>query len=335
MPSTVGNYIQSGTLPLQLRKNIDNMFNSTLETAPDEVSSIFKTKEAVSSNRYTRAEVAGFGLPSSIPEGGVVPYDVPDEGFEKSYFFHEYGLGYVVSEIMLEDEQFGRITQMPKALAKSIMVFKNFDCIDLLNNGELTTEKYQSKDSAALFGTHTLLDHRFGDDTTITNTTGSATALSEAALAAGFQHFDNMIDENGYPYSMTANKLIVSKEDRYVAHRLITQMYGGSYAAGDLGIWGTGTPTAASNSPDSMLNLANSKNGIAPAIEVMVSRYLDKGRWFLQSPEHEMNVMWKRAPKQESWYDKKTHNTIYQTRMRYSVFAEDYRGIYGNPYTTA
>ena len=333
MASTVGNYIQSGTLPLQLRKNIDNMFNSTLEQAPDEVGSIFKTKESVSSNRYTRAEIAGFGLPSEIPEGGVVPYDIPEEGFERSYFFHEYGLGYVVTEIMLEDEQYGRITQLPQALAKSIMVFKNYDCIDLLNNGENAGEKYNSKDSLPLFGTHTLLDKRFGDQDTLTNETGVDTDLTESSLATGFQFFDNMIDENGYPYSMSANKLIVSKEDRYVAHRLVTQMYGGSYGDGSLGYWGSSAPTG--NTPGStMLNMAKSENGPAPDVSVMVSRYLEAGRWFLQAPEHELYVMWKRAPKQESWYDKKTHNTIYQSRMRYSVFAEDYRGIYGNPYTT-
>jgi len=309
------------------------MFNATMETAPDEVGSIFKTMPAVSSNRYTRAEITGFGMPSEVPEGGVVPYDVPGEGHEKSYFFHQYGLGYVVTEIMLDDDQGGKIMQMPKALAKSIMVFKNFDAIDLLNNGELSTSKYLSKDSGALFGVHTLLDPRFGDATTITNTTGSDTSLSEASLAAGFQYFDNMVDENGYPYSLSANKLIVSSADRYVAHRLVTQMYGGSYADGELGYWGSAAPSSGESS-STMLNLANSENGAAPKVEVMVSRYLDSGRWFLQSPDHELYLMWKKAPKQESWYDKKTHNTIYQTFMRYSVFAEDYKGIYGNPYTS-
>lgn len=337
MASTIGNYILSGTLPKQLAKDIDNMFNSTLEQAPDDVGKIFKTKEAVSSNRYTRAEIAGFGLPSEIVEGGVVPYDVPSEGFEKTYFFHEYGLGYVVSELMLEDEQFGRIKQMPQALAKSIMVFKNYDCIDLLNNGELTTNKYLVKDGGALFKAHTLLDKRFGDDSTITNKTSSDTALSETSLEAGFQYFDDMIDENGYPYQMTPNKLIVSSSDRRVAHILITQMYGGSalQPTAGLGYWGNGgTPTAnSSTAGGTNLNIVNPENGGVAAYDVMVSRYLDTNRWFLQAPEHELQIMWKRAPKQESWFDKKTHNTIYQTRMRYSVFGEDYRGIYGNPYT--
>lgn len=335
MASTVGNYILSGTLPKQLAKDIDNMFNSTLEQAPDDVGKIFKTKESVSSNRYTRAEIAGFGLPSEVIEGGVVPYDVPSEGFEKTYFFHEYGLGYVVSELMLEDEQFDRIKQMPQALAKSIMVFKNFDCIDLLNNGELTTNKYLVKDGGALFATHTLLDKRFGDATTITNQTAVDTALSETSLEAGFQYFDDMIDENGYPYQMTPNKLIVASGDRRVAHVLLTQMYGGSVSqsAGLLGHWGSTAPTSGNTPGSTNLNIVNPENGGVAAWDIMVSRYLDSNRWFLQAPEHELQIMWKRAPKQESWYDKKTHNTIYQTRMRYSVFGEDYRGIYGNPYT--
>jgi hypothetical protein len=334
MSSTIGNYIQSGTLPKQLRKDIDNMFNATLETAPDDVGKIFKTKEAVSSNRYTRAEIAGFGLPSEISEGGVAPYDVPEEGFEKSYFFHEYGLGYVVTEWMLEDEQYGRIKQMPSALAKSIMVFKNYDCIDLLNNGETSSDKYYAKDGVALFGTHTLLDKRFGSATTLTNKTASNTDLAETPFEAAFQYFDDMIDENGYPYQMTPNKLIVSSDDRRVANRLLTQTYGSSINHAGLGYWGSTAPTSGVTPGSTMLNQLNPSNpGSVAAYDVLVSRYLEAGRWFLQAPEHEMTIMWKRAPKQESWFDKKTHNTIYQTRMRYSVFAEDYRGIYGNSYS--
>lgn len=338
MATTTGNMILSGTLPLQLRKDIDNMFNATLETAPDDVGKIFKTKPASSSNRYDRAEIAGFGLPSEISEGGVAPYDVPDEGFEKQYFFHEYGLGYVVSEWMLEDEQYGRIKQMPQALAKSIMVFKNFDAIDLLNNGELTTTKYLAKDSLPLFGDHDLLDLRFGAVGTLTNETGSDTALSEISMEAGFQYFDDMIDENGYPYQMVPNKLMVASGQRRLAHTLVTQMYGGSVSqvngAGALGYWGSTDPTTGSTPGGTNINIVNPKNGGVAAYDIMVSRYLDNGRWFLQAPEHELQLMWKRAPKQESWFDKNTHGTIYQTRMRYAVFAEDYRGIYGNPYTT-
>jgi hypothetical protein len=334
MSSTVGNYIQSGTLPKQLKKDIDNMFNATLETAPDDVGQIFKTKEAVSSNRYTRAEIAGFGLPSEISEGGVAPYDVPEEGFEKSYFFHEYGLGYVVTEWMLEDEQYGRIKQMPSALAKSIMVFKNYDCIDMLNNGETSSTKYYAKDGVALFGAHTLLDKRFGSATSITNKTSLNTDLSETSLEAAFQYFDDMIDENGYPYQMTPNQLIVGKDDRRVANRLLTQTYGSSINAAGLGYWGSTAPTSGLTPGATMLNQMNPSNpGSVAAYKILVSRYLEAGRWFLQAPEHELTLMWKRAPKQESWFDKKTHNTIYQTRMRYSVFAEDYRGIYGNSYS--
>lgn len=332
MPTTLGNYIQTGTLPLQLRKDIDKMWNSTLESAPDEVGTFFKTMPSVSSNRYERAEIAGFGLPGKISEGGVVGYDIPAEGFEKSYFFNEYGMGYVVTEWMLEDEQFGRIKQMPAAMAKSIMVFKNFDAIDMFNNGETAGDKYKCKDSGPLFAEHTLLDKRFGDATSITNTTGISAPLSETTLEAGFTYYDGMVDENGYPYKMTPNKLIVSEKDRRVAHALVTQMYGGSIPDSGLGYWGSTAPTSA-NSPDSNLNMVNPKNGGVPGYNVMVSRYLENGRWFLQAPEHELYMMFKRAPKQESWFDKKTHNTIYQTRMRYMVFAEDYRGIYGNPYT--
>lgn len=335
MPSTIGNYIQSGTLPLQLRKDIDEMWNSTLEQAPDEVGQVFKTKEAVSSNRYERAEIAGFGLPSEVPEGGVVPYDVPNEGFEKAYFFKEYGLGYVVTEWMLEDEQYGRIKQMPQALAKSIMVFKNYDCIDILNNGETSGNKYLVKDGQPLFASHTLLDKRFGSATGLTNTTGTATPLSETSLEAAMAYFDNMIDENGYPYKMIPNKLIVAEDNRRVAWRLMNQGMGGAIKDAGLGYWGDTAPTSGVTPGNTMLNSMNASNGaLQGGYSLMVSRYLDSGRWFTQAPEHQMYIMWKRAPKQESWFDKKTHNTVYQTRFRYVPFAEDYRGIYGNPYSS-
>lgn len=331
--ANIGNYINTGLLPLQLRKNIDKMFNSSLEKAADEVGSIFKTMDPVSSNRYTRAEIAGFGLPTQIGEGGTAEYDTPSEGFEKSYFFKEYGMAYAVTEWMLEDEQEGRILQMPQAMAKSIMVFKNYDAFDLLNNGELTTLKYQCKDGGAIFAEHTLLDKRFGSGSTITNKTSSSTSLSETSLDAAFTYYDGMRDENGYPMSMTPDQLIVGEGNRRVAYALMNQMYGGGNDTG-LGYWGSTAPTSGVTAGRTNLNMVNSANGGVSKYSIFVSRYLDAGRWFLKAPEHEMYLMWKRAPKQESWFDKNTHNTIYQTRFRYVPFVEDYRGIYGNPYST-
>ena len=213
MPSKVGGVITSGALDLQLRKDIDNMFNATLASAPDDVGKVFKTKKAPSSNRYTRAEIAGFGLPSEIPEGGVAQYDIPEEGFERSYFFTQYGMAYVVTQIMLEDEQYGRIKQMPKAMAKSIMVFKNYDAFDLLNNGETSAEKYLAKDGNPLFASHTLLDKRFGSASAISNQTARLkvtvllpdppfklpiTVIIHSPICCYFEHGSGLINVSTY-----------------------------------------------------------------------------------------------------------------------------------------
>jgi hypothetical protein len=141
-----------------------------------------------------------------------------------------------------------------------------------------------------------------------------------------------MVDENGYPAIMNVQKLLISMEDKYIAHRLHTQMYGSSVELGGLDgqfvASGTATDGLASGITN---NLANPKNGFTGGWSVVDSRFLDDdGRWFALADNFDGGFFWKEQPKQTSDTEFDTDNLKYKSKMRFDVCIEEYSQTWGN-----
>lgn len=319
------NIINSGSAPLTtINKEVDDIFKRSLADNPAEYSRVLKVGSAPAGPTYYQVESAGLDmLPGQIAEGESVMYASYIEGNPMVRHYFQYGLGYVVTDLMLKDELWGTIKRLPAELAKNMQVFIEIAGMELYNTAE-SLGVSTVKDGKALCSStgHALLNDQL-DVGQVYNIPATPGALSETTFKEAQEYYRNTTDENGFPKIMTLDKLVVSINDQDIAHRLHTQEYGSTI---DLGGLGTGT---ASNQSD-QLNLANPGNGFVNGWSVDSLRYLDTDRWFALSNDHDNGFYWKEQPKQTNKMDFDTDNTKYKSKMRFGVWAYEYQGTYGN-----
>ena len=309
--------ISSNSLPLQKAKELDEMYRVTLAESPSEYDKLLKVETATSGATFYSAAWTGMGLPEFIGEGDGVPYSVPAEGDPSMRTYEQSGLGYIITDLMLKDEEFGKMKQLPADLARSMRLQMNIKAAAFMD-GLFATEK--SRDAGYVCGTHPLLNDQFsaGDQTNFAATGGD---LTETTLKTALEHYDNLVDEIGAPVLSTPDKLICSQGDQYVAHRLLTEMYGSTINLGGL------TAAAAGGG---LRNSINPENGFVPSWSILTSRYIGTDAWFLRAAEHDLKWYWKEQPKQTSEREFDTDNLKYKAKMRFGIWADEWRGIYGN-----
>jgi len=272
--------------------------------------------------------------------------------------YRQFGLGYIITDLMLKDELYGKMKKLPADLAKAMRVLNDIEGLRFFNEAETLSDVTQVKDGLAICASvgHALLNDvmAYQQDGTghAVNTTASklynipyvSSDLTETSFREAQEYYKQMVEENGFKSKLTPDQLVVNYGDSYVAHRLHTQMFGGSQAGAGLeasylaGQAATLPATATQISENAhMLNMANPKNGFVGSWGVTESRYMDDDRWFFnaRSVDEGPGFYWKEQPKQTSETDFDTDNVKYKAKQRFNVWAYEYRGVYGNIATNA
>jgi len=341
--------ISRSSMPLQLAKEIDNIYMTTLAEWDTEYDKVLKVQNAPAGPSYYQAEIAGLNsLPQEIGENDGVVYAVPIEGNPILRLYKQFGLGYFITDLMIKDDRHGNMRKLPRDLAKAMRVLNEIEGLRLYNEAELNGTigtapgVAEVKDGRALCtgAGHPLLNDVMGFQqdgsgagvntaaSTLYNIPYTAGDLTELTFAAAQEYYKQMVDENGFPMKLFPNKLLVPYSDAAVAHRLATQQFGGSAFAGGLGATLT---TSGSQENAHMKNYANPSNGFVKGWSVVESRYLDDDRWFLLADVDEgPGFYWKDQPTQTSKVDFDTDGIRYKSKQRFNVWAYEPRGVYGN-----
>lgn len=241
-----------------------------------------------------KAELASTMLDEPIKLGGV-------------RFIHEsFALGFLNSEEMREDEQYGIMNDLAGGLGRSARITAELYGHDVLNNG-FSAAKYVGRDGFALFSTvHPLR----GTGGTYGNTPTVAIDISEAGIEAAIATFDNMVDDRGITSEKSARIVLVTPGDRMLAKRLLNSA----------GMPGTNN---------------NDINPLADeGLTLMVSNWLtDPDAWFvLPAPEESPLIFyWRKAADTKTWDDDNADGTYHKIKQRHSVGFDDWRGIWGSP----
>jgi phage major head subunit gpT-like protein len=296
-----------GKLPYQLAKDIDRMFQDALANTESEYAKIAKSEAALPGESIVEAELSGLGTLVEMNEGGRVVYDTPEEGHKATRTYSMFGLGYMVTEMMVQDQVHDKILKMPAALGEAAVQKINTEFFDLFNSG---FDTHTSWDSQYIFDTdHSLLK----SSGTIANEPDSGSDLSETTLQAAFEYFDTLKTESGYPMYLTPKTLLVSTAERWTAMKLMS-----------------GDRVLGSENNDPLTT--NPSNGMVPGWNVVVSRYLtDDEAWFMLSDKHDFRIVFKKKPVQEFTDDFDTGSRLYKVTTRFSTFCNQYKGAYGNP----
>lgn len=251
--------------------------------------------------------VSGFGLASVKPEGEAIPYDSMTQGFITRYTMVEYGLGFIITNLMVEDDQYMIVAQKrAKALAMSMRQTKEVVAHNVLNRA--FNSSYTGGDGLELCSTV----HINVAGGTWQNELTTAADLSEASLEQACIDIGNWKNDRGLQIAVMPKSLHIPVELQFEAERILKSP----------GRYGTA---------DHDLNALKTMGKFPGGIHV--HHFLsDTDAYFIRTncPDS-MKYFERRADEFGEDNDFETKNLKYQATARYDFGWSDPRGVYGSP----
>ena len=292
-----------------LYPGLRKIFFETYDELPEQFSKIYNVN---TSNSATETDygMGAFGdWTERTDELSVVDYAKISEAGEVTYRHKAFTKGFMISRELYDDEKYGQMKKMAKALARAGRAKVEKDAVQpLLKGFQGGTGTIKGRDGLELFHkAHTLVD----SEATCSNMLEKE--LNEASLKEAIQMMASQKDEAGNLVQMKATKLIVPPALEDTALRLLhsTQLPG--------------------------TNHNDTNEYLKDKLQVVVMDYLgataggnDKC-WFLQDGNrHELNFFWRVKPEFKNEEDFDTFVAKYRGYMRYSLGFSDWRGMVGS-----
>jgi len=255
---------------------------------------------------------SGFGLALVKNEGQPVTYDSSRQGFTTRYNHVVYALGFMVTREAVDDDLYDVVgRQKARALAFSMRQTKEIIAANVYNRAFNTG--YTGGDGASLIACAAggSSNHPNVTGGTWTNGPSVAVDLSEAALEQAFIDIESFTNDRGLPIKVQPKKLVLPKELRFEAERLLKTD----------GRAGTD------------LNDLNAIKNMGLFREVIFNHYLtDADAWFILTDAKDgLKYFERRADEFGMDEDFDTENAKYKASARYSFGWTDPRQIYGSP----
>lgn len=292
-----------------LYPGLRKIFFETYDEIPEQFPKIFNV-ETSNSATETDYGMGAFGdWTERADELSPVAYAKIKEGGEVVYRHKAFTKGFMISRELNDDEKYGQMKKMAKALARAGRAKVEKDAITVLTKGfKSDAGAFKGRDGKELFhDAHTLVD------STKTCSNLMTGPLNETNLKKAIQMMASQLDEAGNLIQMKATKLIVPPALEDTALRLLhsSQLPG-------------------TNNNDTNEYLKN-------RLQVVVMDYLgataggSDTAWFLQDgTRHELNFFWRVKPEFKNEEDFDTFVAKYRGYMRYSYGFSDWRGMVGS-----
>ena len=184
---------------------------------PSVLDSVFNVSDAPSRQYVDDASVTGFGLLSTKTEGAASSSDDIYEGYDYRYTFDTYSLMYQVTKEMVEDELYGLMKKLPKAMARSTNATVETDAANTLNNGFSGTYTMGgTNDGLALFSdVHTLVSGGTQKNELSVAADLSATSYEQATI-----DIKDTTDDRGILMNLKPMKLVYPNELAWTVRKL-------------------------------------------------------------------------------------------------------------------
>jgi phage major head subunit gpT-like protein len=247
-----------------------------------------------------------FGLAAVQPEGSSVAYDSESQGFVTRYTHVTYGLGFIITKEMMEDDLYDIVGERrSKALAFSMRQTKETVAANVYNRA--FTAAYAGGDGKEMCAT----DHPNVAGGTWSNELTTAADLSEASLEQACIDIMKFTNDRGLKISVMPEKLIITPDNVFEAERILMSTQRVGTADNDI----------------------NALNAMGKFRDVVVNHYLtDADAWFIRTNAPDGMKHFIRA--EDSFdmdNDFDTDNAKFKARARYSFGWTDPRGIFGSP----
>ena len=249
--------------------------------------------------------LSSFGLAAQKAEGTPITYDTERQGFTTRYSHVVYGLGFIITREIYEDDLYGKVgAQKAKALARSMRQTKEIIGANIYNRAFTST--YTGGDGKEMIAT----DHPNVSGGTFSNELATPADLSEAALEQAVIDIAGFRDDRGLLIAAKPEKLIIPYQLQFEAKRILDTDLRYQTADNDL----------------------NAIKEMGLFREVVVNHYLtDSDAWFIKTNVQDgVKYFERRADQFEMDNDFDTENAKFKATARYSFGWSDPRGIYGS-----
>lgn len=247
--------------------------------------------------------VSGFGLFAVKPEGEAITFDSMTQGFVTRYTHVEYGLGFIITNLMVADDLYMVVGEKKaKALAFSARQSQEVLAHNVYNRG--WNSSYTGADALSLFNTA----HLNVAGGTWQNTLTTQSDLNEAAVEQALIDIGNWTNDRGLQISVQPQSIHIPVETQFEARRLFDS---------------TLRPGTAEND-------VNVLKGIFPGGVHVHHYFSDTDSWFIRTNCPDSMKHYAREPLQFfEDNDTDTKNLKYLSTFRASWGWSDPRGAYG------
>jgi len=219
--------INTGSHPKSLWPGVKAFFGKTYAEKATTYSQVFETMTSDKSYEEV-VEETGFGLAPQKPEGASVSYDTDAQGYTTRFTNTVYGLGAIITQEAIEDNQYESVAQRKAGkLARSMRQTKENVHANVLNRG--FTAAYAGGDGKELFAT----DHPTLSGTQ-SNELAVAADLSEAALEDMLIMIRQAKDSRGLRIQLEGKKLVIPPALAFEATRIVSSVNQSGTANNDI-----------------------------------------------------------------------------------------------------
>lgn len=246
-----------------------------------------------------------------VRDGEQITYQEIVSGPKVMAVDKEYKTGYFVTRTAIEDDQYGKLNQGAKWLAKATNMTKEYTSVALVDNAWATTF-FAGIDGLALMSTaHTLIN----SNSTVANTPSSAVSLTVAGFTQLMDIGRKIKDENGDPMMMNYDTLMISNDQGQVnkAYQILESQL---------------QPFTANNQDNPI------RRNFKPK-KVIINPYMaNLYNWFLiDSANNDCNFLMRAEVEMKDWYDEEIDATKVKARGRWCVWFVDWRPWAGSQAT--
>lgn len=288
---------------------LDELIFNKFDRYPPQYTKMFRVMTSDRSIEQT-SEVAGLGTFVEIPEGGNVRYDASVPGFSKTYTHLQYGLGFKMSRIMIDDDKWALINKLSSELGRSAKETIELAAAAQYNNG--FSSSFLGPDGKALFATDHPLVKSGG---TQSNRLAVDADLDIPSLELALTDFRRMKDPSGKKIRVKPELLTVAPEGEFLASEILSG-------------------TMRSDTANNTVNAFKNRQGYGPFSEYFVWDYLtDPDAWFIRCAleDTEQRFYWREKPgtTHDVDFDSRSVKTAMWYRM--SLGWSSFYGVYGSP----
>lgn len=251
--------------------------------------------------------VSSFGMAMTKDEGGSISYDEENQAFLTRYNHVVYGLGFVITREMVEDDQYGVVgDRRSRALAFSMRQTKETVAANVYNRA--FNSSYTGGDGKEMCAT----DHLNHAGGTWSNELATSADLSEASLEQACIDIMQYTNDRGLKISVMPQSLIIPTQLAFEAERILQTPYRVGTADNDI---------------NALKQMGKFPGG------VKVNHYLtDSDAWFIKTNVQDgLKCFNRRAMGFSIDNDFDTENAKFKATERYAFGWTDPRAIFGSP----